>query len=370
MARGPNGHCIRTVRFRLLDRVDALSEQLTADLFDFELPPERIAQYPTADRTQSRLLLVGRDGREFPEFEFSQLDQILRPGDLLVCNDSKVIAARLEGRKESGGRVEILVERIVDAHGIWAQIKSRRPCRIGTQIIVGGQHRLTVQGRVRDLFVLTAEGQVDVGYLIDQFGRIPLPPYIKRAADNKDKARYQTVYAQSPGSVAAPTAGLHFDEQLIKKLDERGVQMAFVTLHVGAGTFAPMRNDALEHNTLHSERYNISKATSELIKETRHNGGRVIAVGTTSMRVLETATALDGVIRPCSGETNIFIKPGFVFRVVDALITNFHLPRSTLMVLVCAFGGTERMLEAYRYAIEHGFRFYSYGDAMFIEPKP
>ncbi len=340
--------------------------KLLADQFDFDLPEDRIAQHPTTNRTSSRLLVLNDSQHEIA---FSQLEQVLYPDDLLVCNDSKVIPARLEGYKTTGGRVEILIERIVGEHCIWAQMRARRPCRIGSSVTVDERFSLTVRGRIRDLFILTVSDGVEIGDVIDRCGSVPLPPYIERPAESEDISRYQTVYARHSGSIAAPTAGLHFDDSLIDRLHHVGIRTAFVTLHVGAGTFAPVRDaDATKH-TLHSERYEISEATSKAIRATRKRGGRIIAVGTTSMRVLETAAAIDSDIRPSEGETNIFIKPGFVFRVTQALITNFHLPRSTLMMLVCAFGGTERLKNAYRYAIDNGFRFYSYGDAMFIEPK-
>ncbi|MDE0309534.1 MAG: tRNA preQ1(34) S-adenosylmethionine ribosyltransferase-isomerase QueA [Acidiferrobacterales bacterium] len=336
-----------------------------ANQFDFDLPADRIAQYPAASRSESRLLVVSDRQREIP---FSQLEKVLQPGDLLVCNDSKVITARLEGRKTTGGRVEILIERIVDDHCVWAQMRSRRPCRIGTSIIVDDRFAFVVRGRIRDLFVLAVREGIEVAEVINSCGSVPLPPYIQRPAELDDASRYQTVYAKHAGSVAAPTAGLHFDQPLIERLHHVGIKTAFVTLHVGSGTFAPIRDDDMNRHTLHSERYRIAAATCEAIRTTRNAGGRVVAVGTTSMRVLETAAAIDSDIRPREGETSIFIKPGFDFRVVQALITNFHLPRSTLMMLVCAFGGTERLRSAYRYAIDNDFRFYSYGDAMFIEP--
>ena len=366
---GLNGRCTLTVRCLAIDLTGVSSESLTVGQFDFDLPADRIAQHPIPNRSGSRLLVLDDVERGLRELSFSQLDQVLRPGDLLVCNDSKVIPARLEGRKPTGGRVEILIERILGKNCVWAQMRSRRPCRIGSSVIIDDQYTFTVQGRIRDLFVLATEDQLDVRTIIERFGNVPLPPYIERRAEVEDVSRYQTVYARSDGSVAAPTAGLHFDESLIERLLGAGIRMTFVTLHVGAGTFAPVRETNLNSHTLHSERYEISESASDAIRAARSEGGRVIAVGTTSMRVLETAAAIDSSIRPCAGETNIFIKPGFRFRVTQALITNFHLPRSTLMMLVCAFGGTERMMNAYRYAIDNGFRFYSYGDAMFIQPE-
>lgn len=367
---GLNGHRTRTVRCRATDLIgESSTESLTADQFDFVLPQDRIAQRPIYNRTGSRLLVLEDGDPGLREIQFAQLRQVLRPGDLLVCNDSKVIAARLEGRKPTGGRVEILIERILGRNCVWAQMRSSRPCRIGTSVVVADEYPLTVKGRIRDLFVLCTEHRFDFFSIIERFGKIPLPPYIERCAEVQDVSRYQTVYARSAGSVAAPTAGLHFDEAMIEELRGAGIQITFITLHVGAGTFAPVRQTQLSDHTLHSERYEISETASEAIRTTQGEGGRVIAVGTTSMRVLETAAAINDTIRPCAGETNIFIKPGFRFRVTQALITNFHLPRSTLMMLVCAFGGTERTMNAYRHAIDNEFRFYSYGDAMFIQPQ-
>ena len=334
--------------------------------FDFDLPDGLIAQYPASERTQSRLLVVGDSDRDHCETEFSRLPNLLRAGDVLICNDSKVIPARLAAKKSTGGKVEILIERVDGEDQILAQIGTRRPLRIGQTVIVTGQFTLTVTDRIRDLFVLRPENGVSARSIIDACGTVPLPPYINRPADAQDSGRYQTVYARYDGSVAAPTAGLHFSEALIEDLIDGGVDVQYVTLHVGAGTFAPIRDGEIALHRLHSERCELSPEVCEAVERARDHRSRVVAVGTTTVRVLESAVR-SGRLNPFSGETDLFIKPGFRFSVVDALITNFHLPRSTLLMLVCAFGGLSRVLEAYRFAVEQGFRFYSYGDAMFVE---
>ncbi len=333
---------------------------------DFDLPANLIAQYPSSERTQSRLLAVGEQPNQFKEVKFADLCQLLSPHDLIVCNDSRVIAARMEGRKRTGGRVEVFIERIVDADLIWAQASANRPIKTGDQIIVGQQHALTVTGRRRDLFVLAVDATISAWALVERFGRIPLPPYVRRATEYLDYIRYQTVFARQPGSVAAPTAGLHFSEKLLDDIHRKGIEVSYLTLHVGAGTFAPIREDHIEQQVLHSERFEITPALCESIDRCKSRGGRVVAVGTTVVRTLEHAALTDGSVRPASGETCLFIKPGFQFKVVDAMITNFHLPRSTLLMLVCAFAGGARVQTAYRHAISQEFRFYSYGDAMLI----
>ncbi len=333
---------------------------------DFELPANLIAQYPSSERTRSRLLVVGEQPNQFDEVKFADLCQLLSPDDLVVCNDSRVIAARMEGRKPTGGRVEVFIERIIDADCIWAQASASRPIKTGDQIVVGQRHVLTVTGRRRDLFVLAADGTISAWEMAERFGRIPLPPYIRRATEDLDTARYQTVYAKRPGSVAAPTAGLHFSEKLLDDIHCQDIEVSYLTLHVGAGTFAPIRENQVNQHVLHSERFEITPALCESIDRCKARGGRVIAVGTTVVRTLEHAAMADGSVRPASGETSLFIKPGFQFKIVDAMITNFHLPRSTLLMLVCAFAGSMRVQAAYRHAIAGAFRFYSYGDAMLI----
>ena len=334
--------------------------------FDFDLPSDLIAQYPCENRTQSRLLVVGDESVPVCQLKFADLSRVLMPGDLIVCNDSRVIPARIDAKKTTGGRVELLIERIVESHRVWVQAKARRSLRIDDRIIVGGQIELIVRERRRDLFVLELDHAMTAWQLVEKFGRIPLPPYIKRETEAIDRDRYQTVYAKSSGSVAAPTAGLHFSEALLDELTGLGIEVAYLTLHVGAGTFAPIRHSDVNEHVLHSEQYEITPALCESVLNCKARGGRVIAVGTTVVRALEQAAMNNGKIEPSHGETSLFIKPGFQFNAVDALVTNFHLPRSTLLMLVCAFAGRDRVLTAYRYAVSEKFRFYSYGDAMYI----
>ena len=339
---------------------------LQLNQFDFHLPDRLIAQYPAEERSQSRLLVVGNHKTDLTELRFSELGQLLKPGDLLICNDSRVIPARLEARKPTGGRVEILVERVEHESQMQAQLKARRPLRINDSIFVDETIKLTIIDRNRDLFVLQAEPGVSIQSMINRCGSVPLPPYINRPVESGDQNRYQTVYACHDGSVAAPTAGLHFSKTLIEQLKTAGVEIQYVTLHVGAGTFAPIRDADVFRHRLHSERYHVSQEVCDAVGQARAQRKRVIAIGTTTVRVLETA-ALKGTLQPYKGETDLFIKPGFNFRVIDALITNFHLPQSTLLMLVCAFGGMSRVMTAYRHAVSQQFRFYSYGDAMMID---
>lgn len=336
--------------------------------FDYDLPRRLIAQHPTPERGLSRLLTVRQNCQSFDELRFSQLGTLLQRGDLLICNDSKVIPARLQARKPTGGRVEIFVERIVDDLHLEAQLGARRSIKVSDSIIVGGQYQLTVVDRKRDLFVLRLQPGVSLKSVITTFGSVPLPPYIKRPLEPEDRDRYQTVYARHDGSVAAPTAGLHFSDDQLQQLANAGIDIQYVTLHVGSGTFAPIRDGDIHQHQLHSERCELTASVCAAVKRAKCRGGRVIAVGTTAVRVLETAGRSGG-LEPFKGETELFIKPGFEFKVADALVTNFHLPRSTLLMLVCAFGGCHRVLAAYRYAVEHQFRFYSYGDAMFVERR-
>jgi len=296
---------------------------------------------------------------------FADLAGLVDPGDLLVVNDTRVIPARLAGRKESGGRVEILLERVLDARRVKAQVRASKPVRAGTRLWIGAGEWLEVEGRDEPFYLLRAGGTATVGELVEQFGHVPLPPYIERADQAADRERYQTVYALNPGAVAAPTAGLHFDAPLLAALEARGVQVARVTLHVGAGTFAPVRCERVEEHRMHEEFVHVPEATCLAAARARAGGGRVIAVGTTTVRALETA-ALGGRLAPYSGQTALFIYPGFEFRAVDALVTNFHLPESSLLMLVCAFGGTARVMQAYRHAVAARYRFFSYGDAMFL----
>jgi S-adenosylmethionine:tRNA ribosyltransferase-isomerase len=331
--------------------------------FYFELPAELIAQYPPQHRSAGRLLVIQEGGLR--DALFVDLPELLRPHDLLIFNDTKVIPARLHGFKTSGGKVEVLIERLLDEHRALAHVRSSHSPKAGSQLRLAGEVTVTVTGRREDLFELEFMSGSTVLEILQRYGHIPLPPYIKRTDDDSDSERYQTVYARRPGAVAAPTAGLHFDQMLLDRLTALGIGQAFVTLHVGAGTFQPVRSEQLDHHQMHSEWLHVSAEVCEKINKTHHNGGRVVAVGTTVVRSLETA-AKDGKLRAFSGETDIFIYPGFEFRQVDALITNFHLPESTLLMLVAAFAGYDEIMQAYRYAVSERYRFFSYGDAMFM----
>jgi S-adenosylmethionine:tRNA ribosyltransferase-isomerase len=336
------------------------------DDFDYELPQELIAQHPPARRAESRLLhLDGRDGR-LADRAFRDIVELVAPGDVMVFNDTRVVKARLLGRKQSGGRVEAMIERVLGPGEALAQIGANRPPREGTRLVFAEAVEATVLGRHGEFFRLRFEGCDDVFALLERHGHVPLPMYISRPDGQEDRERYQTVYARAPGAVAAPTAGLHFDEATLEALRARGVVLAYLTLHVGAGTFQPVRVQDLSQHRMHSEWYRIPEETARAVREARAAGGRVLAVGTTSLRALETAAA-EGELRAGSGETSLFVVPGYRFRLVERLLTNFHLPRSTLLMLACAFGGTDNVLRAYRHAIERRYRFYSYGDAMLIE---
>lgn len=335
--------------------------------FDFELPPDLIAQAPLARRSGSRLLVVDVAARSKKDRKFDELPEMVRPGDLLVFNDTRVLPARLYGRKESGGAVEILIERVTGAHEARAQLGVSKKPKEGGKIELADGSMITVLGREGEFFLLRFESEEPLERLLSRLGEMPLPPYIERTADQSDMERYQTVFAREPGAVAAPTAGLHFDEHLLQRLRDVGVDMGYVTLHVGAGTFQPMRADDVRDHVMHREWLNVGAALVEKIRATRAAGGRVIAVGTTVVRALESAT-VEGVLRPFAGETQIFIFPGYKITSVDALITNFHLPQSTLLMLVSALAGKETILDAYRYAVLQRYRFFSYGDAMLIYP--
>lgn len=336
---------------------------LTLDDFDYPLPPELIAQAPLPERSASRLLVV--DGERLHDQAFGDLPAWLQPGDLLVFNDTRVIHARLHGVKDSGGQVEVLVERAVGPHEALAQIRASKPPRTGSHLRLAEAFDVAVLGRVGEFYHLRFPDCEELIAQLERHGKLPLPPYIERAADAADETRYQTVYARHPGSVAAPTAGLHFDEALLARLAAAGVHTAYLTLHVGAGTFQPVRVQNLAEHHMHRERYVLPAETVAAIAATRQAGGRVIAVGTTSLRALEAA-AQDGPLEAGVGETEIFILPGFRFQVADALITNFHLPKSTLLMLVSAFAGIETIRRAYAHAIAQRYRFFSYGDAMFL----
>ncbi|MEM8816786.1 MAG: tRNA preQ1(34) S-adenosylmethionine ribosyltransferase-isomerase QueA [Pseudomonadota bacterium] len=331
--------------------------------FDYELPDELIARYPTAERRGSRLLVVGES---FADRQFTDLPDLLAPGDLLVFNDTRVIPARLAAVKATGGRVEILLERVESPTRALAMLRSSKTPKAGSVLTLGNGAQATVTGRQADFFDL--EFSVPVSELLDQAGEIPLPPYLGRDAESADSERYQTVYARNPGAVAAPTAGLHFDEAMLEETRARGVRHAWVTLHVGAGTFQSLRHERVEDNRLHSERVIVDSACVDAVRETRAGGGRVIAIGTTAVRSLEAASAAaaDRQIALLDGETELFIKPGYRYRAVDAMLTNFHLPQSSLLMLVAAFAGREHMLAAYRHAVGARYRFFSYGDAMLL----
>ena len=336
--------------------------------FDFDLPPELIAQAPLAERSASRLLLLDATAGRREDRMFRELPGLLGPGDLLVFNDTRVLPARLYGRKESGGAVEILIERVTGAHEATVQLGVSKKPKEGARIeLADGSHAL-VLGRDESFFRLRFEAPEPLERLLLKLGEMPLPPYIERRADHSDLERYQTVYAREPGAVAAPTAGLHFDEPLLAALRERGVNFGYVTLHVGAGTFQPVRAENLNEHRMHREWLNVGASLVEQIHRTRAAGGRVFAVGTTVVRALESAT-VEGELRPFAGETQIFIFPGYRITSIDGLITNFHLPQSTLLMLVSALAGREFVLDAYRHAVEQRYRFFSYGDAMLILPR-
>ena len=335
--------------------------------FHFDLPPELIAQAPLAERSASRLLVVDAAHETFEDRRFTDLVELLTPGDLLVFNDTRVLPARLFGRKDTGGAVEILIERITGTHEARVQLGVSKKPKAGGRILFDDGSAATVLGRDGEFFVLRFDASETLEKRLLRLGRMPLPPYIARAADAADDERYQTVYAREAGAVAAPTAGLHFDAPLIEALGERGVDSGCITLHVGAGTFQPVRAERIENHVMHREWLNVGAELVEKIRRTRADGGRIVAVGTTVVRALETATR-DGKLAPFAGETQIFIFPGYRFTSIDGLLTNFHLPQSTLLMLVSALAGREFMLDAYRHAVEQRYRFFSYGDAMLILP--
>lgn len=336
------------------------------DDFDYELPQELIAQIPAGERGGSRLLCLDGKTGALADRQFRDILGFIAPGDVVVMNDTRVIRARLLGRKKSGGRVEVMVERVLGGGEVLAQIGANHPTRAGTVLVLADAVEATVLGREQEFFRLRFEGCEDVHALLERHGSVPLPMYITRAAGETDAERYQTVYARSRGAVAAPTAGLHFDESLLELLRHRGVDLAYVTLHVGAGTFQPVRVQDLAQHEMHGEWCEVPQGTVDAIEKARGKGGRVLAVGTTTLRALESAAA-GGELRSGRGETRLFILPGYRFRVVERLLTNFHLPKSTLLMLVSAFGGMDNVRRAYRHAIEERYRFYSYGDAMLIE---
>lgn len=331
--------------------------------FYFDLPPELIAQYPLANRSDSRMLVYDRQTKEYGHHQFREIADFLKPGDLLVMNDSKVIPARLYGHKVTGGKVELLVERIMGEFTFLAHIKASKALKSGGIIQLEPEGTLEVLDRQDDLFICKAD--CDVLSLLHRVGHIPLPLYITRSDEEMDEERYQTIYARYEGSVAAPTAGLHFDEAVIESLHSRGVNIAYVTLHVGAGTFRPVRCDNITEHKMHSEHFTISAELCAAVAATKAAGHRVIAVGTTALRSLESA-AREGELVPCSKDTDIFIYPGYQFKICDGLMTNFHLPESTLLMLVSAFMGHQEAMKLYQEAIKQGYRFFSYGDTSLL----
>lgn len=345
--------------------MSSLQQDLRVEDFDYALPPELIAQHPPAVRGASRLLRVTRDA--LGHHAFGNLPDFFSPGDLLVFNNSKVIKARLFGAKESGGQIEVLVERVLGPHDVLAHVRASKSPKPGMRLRLAEAFDAETLGREGELYRLRFESDADVYALLEEYGHVPLPPYIEHADSAEDEVRYQTVYAQKPGAVAAPTAGLHFDETMLERLGEKGIEQAHVTLHVGAGTFQPVRVARIAEHHMHRERYEIPAATATAIADAKARGSRVIAVGTTSLRALEACAALHGEVRACEGDTDIFITPGFPFRVVEHLLTNFHLPRSTLLMLVSAFAGMARIRSAYAEAIAQRYRFFSYGDAMLLD---
>ncbi len=333
--------------------------------FTFDLPDNLIAQHPPTSRTSSKLLFIDPDTNKFKDLSFLEFPQLLNPKDLLVFNNTRVIPARIFGHKASGGKIEILLERILNKNQILAQIRASKTPKPNTDLYLDSDIKVTVLQQLDNFFKLEFHDTRSVYEILPEIGHIPLPPYIKRTDTSIDKERYQTIYASKLGAVAAPTAGLHFDTAMIKQIQNMGIETTFITLHVGAGTFSPIRVNDISQHTMHAEYLQVSQQVCEQIQATRARGGRVIAVGTTSVRALETATD-NGIIKPYQGETRLFITPGYKFQSVDALLTNFHLPESTLLMLVSAFAGQKQVLAAYRHAVAQQYRFFSYGDAMFM----
>ena len=334
--------------------------------FDFELPESLIAQHPPEVRGSSRLLAAWQQ-QALQDLHFADISQFFEAGDVLVMNDTKVIKARLFGQKQSGGKIEVLVERVINDHEVWAHIRSSKSPKQNAVLLFGDEQAI-MRERKGELFVLDFPGDKTVWEVLEEQGHMPLPPYIERADDADDDERYQTVYAQHDGAVAAPTAGLHFTPELMQALQDKGVSIHYVTLHVGAGTFQPVRVDNIADHHMHSERFWVAQSVVDAINTAHAAGKKVWGVGTTSMRALESA-ALSGELQAGSGDTDIFITPGFEFKVVDRLITNFHLPKSTLMMLVSAFHGYDEIMALYQHAIAHQYRFFSYGDAMVLTRK-
>ncbi|MFD2167829.1 tRNA preQ1(34) S-adenosylmethionine ribosyltransferase-isomerase QueA [Thalassotalea euphylliae] len=338
--------------------------------FAFELPEELIARYPKSDRTASRLMAVDGDTGNIEHGTFIDVLDKLNAGDLLVFNNTRVIPARMFGQKATGGKIEVLVERLLDDKRFLAHVRASKAPKPGNELLLENEVKATMVGRHDALFEIEVHGDENVLTVLERVGHMPLPPYIDRPDEDSDKERYQTVYNEKPGAVAAPTAGLHFDEALLEKIKAKGVELAFVTLHVGAGTFQPVKVDDIKDHVMHAEYVEVPEEVAEQIKQTKAAGGRVVAVGTTSMRSLESAAKAANdkgeLIAPFYQDTDIFITPGFEFKVVDCLVTNFHLSESTLLMLVSAFTGYDHMMNAYKVAVEEKYRFFSYGDAMFL----
>lgn len=335
--------------------------------FSFELPDELIASFPLAQRSASRLLCLDGNSGEVEHRHFTDLVDLLAPGDLLVFNNTRVIPARLFGKKASGGKVELLIERVTSDKTALAHVRSSRAPKPGAELFFEGDIHATVEGRRGNLFELSFQIEGTLFEALEQHGHMPLPPYMNREDQLEDRERYQTVYNKKPGAVAAPTAGLHFDEALFERIKAKGIDTAFVTLHVGAGTFQPVKVETVTEHVMHAEYIEVSQQVCDQVKATKVAGGRVIAVGTTSVRCLESAAA-SGELAAYTGDTSIFIYPGYQYRVVDRLVTNFHLPESTLLMLVSAFAGFDHTINAYNQAVAEKYRFFSYGDAMFITP--
>ncbi|WP_067521943.1 tRNA preQ1(34) S-adenosylmethionine ribosyltransferase-isomerase QueA [Endozoicomonas ascidiicola] len=335
--------------------------------FDFDLPDEQIARFPAEDRTGSRMLCLNGNSGIINHRQFADIESMLEPGDLLVLNNTRVIPARMYGQKETGGKIEVLIERVEEDNLALAQVRASKSPKPGSVLLLGnGSVRVVVEGRQDFLFILRFE--TSIFPILLEHGHMPLPPYIDREDGDSDRLRYQTVFAEKDGAVAAPTAGLHFDEALLARLEAKGVNKVFVTLHVGSGTYQPVRVDKIEDHVMHAEYIEVSEQVCQAVRETRASGNRVVAVGTTSVRSLESASA-SGEIQPFQGDSTIFIYPGYEFKSVDLMVTNFHLPQSTLLMLVSAFAGRDHVLRAYDEAVAQGYRFFSYGDAMLLERK-
>lgn len=339
--------------------------------FSFDLPDDLIARFPKEDRSSSRLMYLNGDTSELKHLGFKDVVSLLKQDDLLIFNNTKVIPARMFGQKSSGGKVEVLVERVLDEHSVLAHIRANKSPKPGNIILLEDKFEVEMIQRQGDLFELKFLSQSKVLDILDEIGHMPLPPYIDRPDNADDRKRYQTVYGEKPGAVAAPTAGLHFDENIMQAIKDKNIDTAFVTLHVGAGTFQPVRVDTIDEHVMHSEYIEVPEEVVEKINATKAKGGRVVAVGTTSVRSVESAAwkSSENALKPFYGDTDIFIYPGYEFKVVDAMITNFHLSESTLLMLVSAFSGYDNIINAYNVAVEEKYRFFSYGDAMFLEKK-